>query len=167
MTAGRLRERMEDVLCRYPLDRFQNVGSDTVEFLYRWNHTSLTRARIAADQGWEQPQVVFVEGAGTQLLQFGAIIRPLVELKLVEEVARYYQLDAQTRQLHDRLFPATRFVFPEPVAEVLYEVQDGRCLYCPGSTPLPNPGSGQVDHFVPWSRFPNDAFENLALTHPS
>ncbi len=53
------------------------------------------------------------------------------------------------------------------MAEVLYEIQGGRCLYCPGSTPLRTPGTGQVDHFVPWSRFSNDAFENLVLVHPS
>jgi hypothetical protein len=44
------------------------------------------------------------------------------------------------------------------VAE-LRDLQVGRCFYC--NEPIV--GRGHVDHFLAWSRWPNDAIENLVL----
>ena len=38
-------------------------------------------------------------------------------------------------------------------------MQDGRCFYC--DSPLTR--AAQLDHFLAWSRWPNDAVENLVL----
>ena len=40
-------------------------------------------------------------------------------------------------------------------------MQKGLCLYC--QKPLPK--QTQVDHFVPWSRYPADLGHNFALAH--
>ena len=48
-----------------------------------------------------------------------------------------------------------------PVREALRDLQQGRCLYCEALLR----GQGQVDHVVPWSLHPQDAIENLVLTH--
>ncbi len=49
----------------------------------------------------------------------------------------------------------------EAYRPILADVQDGRCLYCGGELT----GSTQVDHFVPWSRYPADDGHNLVLAH--
>ena len=49
----------------------------------------------------------------------------------------------------------------EAYRPILMDVQKGDCLYC--GKPLPR--SSQVDHFVPWSRYPADLGHNFVLAH--
>jgi HNH endonuclease len=46
------------------------------------------------------------------------------------------------------------------MVEPLAEVQHGLCLCCQRRA-----GPGEVDHFVPWSRYPRDLAHNLVLAH--
>ena len=46
---------------------------------------------------------------------------------------------------------------------VLIEYQDGRCFYC--LRPLKD--RADVDHFIPWSRYPVDLGHNFVLAHSS
>jgi len=46
-------------------------------------------------------------------------------------------------------------------AERFYELQNGRCLY--SGAKLDSPKAGEVDHFIPWARYPFDSPFNLAL----
>lgn len=41
----------------------------------------------------------------------------------------------------------------------LRDIQNGCCFYCGDRID----GRGQVDHFLAWSRWPNDAIENLVV----
>ena len=43
---------------------------------------------------------------------------------------------------------------------ILYEVQEGRCLYCERKVER---GSVHIDHFIPWSRYPIDLGHNFVL----
>jgi hypothetical protein len=44
---------------------------------------------------------------------------------------------------------------------ILLDVQKGICLYCRKSLPKQT----QIDHFIPWSRFPADLGHNFVLAH--
>jgi hypothetical protein len=44
---------------------------------------------------------------------------------------------------------------------ILTEVQDGACLYCARAVGA----SPEIDHFVPWARYPVDLGHNLVLAH--
>ena len=44
---------------------------------------------------------------------------------------------------------------------ILLDIQNGNCLYC--QKPLQK--QSQVDHFVPWSRYPADLGHNFVLAH--
>src|SRR2546429_642776 len=44
---------------------------------------------------------------------------------------------------------------------ILMDVQRGICLYC--QKPLSK--QTQVDHFIPWSRYPDDLGHNFVLAH--
>nr|WP_220770129.1 HNH endonuclease domain-containing protein [Shewanella sp. MBTL60-007] len=50
---------------------------------------------------------------------------------------------------------------------LLTEIQQGKCFYC--NKPLKNDGSNaaEVDHFIPWARYPNDLGHNFVLAHRS
>ena len=41
----------------------------------------------------------------------------------------------------------------------LLELQNGRCFYCHKSTRR----TAEVDHFIPWSRYPDDGIDNLVV----
>src|SRR5690606_12741258 len=43
----------------------------------------------------------------------------------------------------------------------LWEMQEGRCFYCDGR--VADPSSGEVDHFIPWSRYPDDRLDNFVV----
>ena len=40
-------------------------------------------------------------------------------------------------------------------------MQDGTCFYCGGLLKT----SAEVDHFIPWSRYPQDTAHNFVLAH--
>jgi hypothetical protein len=44
---------------------------------------------------------------------------------------------------------------------VLADLQHGNCFYCNGSISR----VGEIDHFVPWSRYPVDLGHNFVLAH--
>ncbi|WP_245603123.1 HNH endonuclease [Shewanella fidelis] len=50
---------------------------------------------------------------------------------------------------------------------LLTEIQQGKCFYC--NKPLKNDGNNaaEVDHFIPWARYPNDLGHNFVLAHRS
>lgn len=67
---------------------------------------------------------------------------------------------AADRELESFLFGASRT--PVSVyAERFYDLQGGRCFYT--GTRLAGPSSGEVDHFIPWARYPFDSPFNLVL----
>src|SRR5262245_46020890 len=43
----------------------------------------------------------------------------------------------------------------------LWEIQRGRCFYC--DTGVREPARAEVDHFIPWSRYPDDGLDNLVV----
>lgn len=49
------------------------------------------------------------------------------------------------------------------VRPVLRDIQQDICFYC--NRPLR--GDGEVDHFIPWARYPRDLGHNFVLAHKS
>jgi 5-methylcytosine-specific restriction endonuclease McrA len=60
--------------------------------------------------------------------------------------------------IEEFLFGADR-VSLGPVANQLLELQEGRCFYCRKDVGHDR----HVDHFIPWSRHPDNGLENLVL----
>jgi hypothetical protein len=63
-------------------------------------------------------------------------------------------------QLEEFLFGASRTQTAR-IRIGLWELQSRRCFYCEGS--IREPTQGHVDHFIPWSRYPNDGLDNLVV----
>lgn len=154
---ARCLDEVEKTFARYPVRLLQVVGSEYRPFLYDidWSeHVSLASLH-AAGGGLVQ----FRPGASDELVRLAPLVRPLIELHWVRMVAAINELDVEGERLRGHLFGVDRTGFPPGVRSGLRELQDGCCFYC--GARLTN--RSEIDHFVPWSRWPNDAIENLVL----
>lgn len=152
---------VELTVTRYPLVRLQTVDGVPKPFIYDidWGESvSLSRLKSAGGA-----KIRLRPGAGDHLVRLAPLIRPLVELHWVRMVADLNQLGLVEDNLRRHLFGAERVGFPAPVRHSLTDIQKGRCFYC--RRPLSE--RPVVDHFIPWSRWPNDAVENLVMAHGS
>lgn len=103
--------------------------------------------------------VVLQPGVADWLVSLSGLIRPLVELHWTRAVARLNDRSLHEDGLREFLFGSSRTALARLVPG-LRDMQDGCCFYCQGRL---RPGEIEVDHFVPWSRVPNDALANLVL----
>ena len=130
-----------------PLWKLQTVGQEQLDFLYdnlgRGNRITL------------KPGVAFCFRA------FYELIRDLIEGAWVRFVQR---LNANklgnVTDLGTFLFGQERACL-DAYRPILLDVQHGNCLYC--QKPLSK--QSQVDHFVPWARYPVDLGHNFVLAH--
>jgi hypothetical protein len=138
---------VNQVVCKMPLWKLQTVGDERLEFLYE----NLDRGN----------RITLKPGVAYCFRAFYELIRDLIEGAWVRFVQK---LNA------NRLGNATDlgvFLFGEERASldayrpILLDVQKGVCLYCRKALS----GKTQVDHFVPWSRYPADLGHNLVLAH--
>src|SRR6266480_6864612 len=53
----------------------------------------------------------------------------------------------------------------ERVRGPIIELQEGRCFYCAERLARRAGQTPDVDHFIPWSRYPDDGLENLVVAH--
>jgi 5-methylcytosine-specific restriction endonuclease McrA len=104
-----------------------------------------------------QLSVELQPGVPDWLLALSGLVRPVVELHWTRAVARWNPVHVADDGLRDFLFGSDRSSLAG-VRPVLVEAQRGACFYCGGRLV---PGGTEVDHFVPWSRVPNDATMNL------
>ena len=96
-------------------------------------------------------------GVGRELIRLNPLIRPLVERLWAARVVVYNRLP--DGRLDEFLFRRARLDATR-VRLALWELQDQRCFY---TAERLRPGEADVDHFVPWSRSPLNAIENLVV----
>ena len=65
-------------------------------------------------------------------------------------------------QLERFLFGAERVPL-ERVRGPIIKLQEGRCFYCAERLASRAGQTPDVDHFIPWSRYPDDGLENLVV----
>lgn len=149
---------VELTVARYPLVRLQTVDGVSQPFIYDlgWGEG----VRIAHLRAGGGARIRLRPGAADQLIRLAPLVRPLVELHWVRMVAQLNRLDVVEGDLRRHLFGADRVAFPKALRQDLGDLQEGRCFYC--NRPLTLSRSA-VDHFLPWSRWPNDAVENLVI----
>jgi len=130
-----------------PLWKLQTVGSERLEFLYE-----------NLDHGNE---ITLKPGVAYCFRAFYELVRDLIEGAWVRFIQK---LNATTlgniTDLGSFLFGQERASL-DAYRPILSDVQKGTCLYC--QKPLAR--QAQVDHFVPWSRYPADLGHNVVLAH--
>jgi hypothetical protein len=84
--------------------------------------------------------------------------RPLIQRRWAAMVAQLNALEES--QLDAFLFGVDR-VQTAKVRVGLWEIQGRRCFYCDAR--VGEPVRAHVDHFIPWSRYPDNGLDNLVV----
>jgi len=153
-------------LIQMPLPRLQTMGHSQRQFIYQiyWdvNVNSADVARyLKGAAGCFDNRILFNPHVGEYLLQLSGLLRPLIQRRWAAMVAQVNRLEDSQLELF--LFGAHRI----PTARVraaLWEIQEKRCFYC--NAPLREPLRGEVDHFLPWARYPEDSLDNFVIADP-
>jgi 5-methylcytosine-specific restriction endonuclease McrA len=162
-----LLDEVEWVLIEMPLPRLQVLGGERDELLYAIGWDEQVRRRAVRDyQRGEASEfdnrIHLRPGVGEALVRLHGLLRPLLQRKWAEMVARLNRLEEA--RLEHFLFGAAR-VSLEPLRGPLVELHEGRCFYCDARLGSTGTRAIEIDHFVPWSRHPENAIENLVPTH--
>ena len=131
-----------------PLWRLQTVGQEEVEFLYE-------------NEG-RGKSIVLRPGVAYCFRAFYPLVLDLIEGAWSHYVRRQNQdLLGTSTDLRSFLFGSDRTALAR-YRPVLEEVQDDVCLYCRDRL-----GSRKtdLDHFIPWRRYPTDLGHNFVLVH--
>lgn len=156
-------------LIEMPLPRVQRLDSGEDRFLYEigWSVDDVervggrlkseVRAYQRGDASGFQNTIRMKPGVVETLARLNGLIRQLIEARWVIEVAKFNKSDLRDPSLAEHLFGSERTAL-ERVRGPLTEAQAGRCFYCDGRLQKP-----QVDHFVPWARYPDNRIENLVV----
>jgi 5-methylcytosine-specific restriction endonuclease McrA len=160
----RLVSTVEWKLIEMPLPRLQMMGQSLAPFIYEIHWDARVRRReveryIGGDDAGFDNRVLLKPRVGDYLLQLNGLLRPLIHRRWAAMVAQLNRLEDS--QLEAFLFGAER-IQTAKVRAGLWEIQGYRCFYCDGR--LGDPTRGQVDHFVPWSRYPDDSLDNLVVS---
>ena len=138
------------------LYRLQTIGtagdSASRRFLYEHPPTSRECAALV--------HITLKPGVSACLRRMRGVIVALVQARWARWIRENDRRLAADRELEDFLFGSARTNVAIH-AERFYELQSGRCFY--SGDKLQGPRAGEVDHFIPWSRYPFDSPFNLVL----
>ena len=149
---------MEWKLIEMPLPRLQKLGNERLEFLYqiRWDE-SITRSQVRSHDF--DNLIRFTGAAGDHLIRLSGLLRPVIEREWTRLVAQLNRDTVPELGLQEFLFGVDRIDL-SPVRGPLYELAGQRCFYCDGRLRA----QIEVDHFIPWSRYPDNGIENLLVS---
>ncbi len=163
----RLLHEVEWILIQMPLPRLQVVGNTVDPFLYNINWGPDVKRRAIAEyqrgaRGAFDPTIRLAPQVGEHLVALNGLLRPLVQQQWTRKVAHLNRL-AESR-LEAFLFGTER-ISTEPLRATLQALQENRCFYCAGVLDRSPRTRPQVDHFIPWVRYPTNAVETLVVAH--
>ena len=72
--------------------------------------------------------------------------------------------DLKEAKLQDFLFDASR-AGAAKLCQPLCELQNNYCFYCYEKIGNSEKTKPEVDHFIPWARYPNDSIANYVIAH--
>lgn len=146
---SRLLERVGNVLITMPLWKLQTVGQSKVCFLY--------------DETLVDGAIILKPGVAQSFRDLYEVIQALVQmawLRFIQRLPHNRQIIGQGGDLADFLFGAERSALAA-IGQRLRDLQQGECFYCQE----PVRAYGEVDHFIPWARYPRDLGHNFVLAH--
>lgn len=161
---ARLLDRVEWVLIEMPLGKVQRFGGMEDRFLYDigWDdrrqlprREQVRRYQLGLRSGFDNT-IRFLPGVAAALIRLNPLLRPLLHRLWAAKVAALN--DLEEARLEEFLFGTTRKSLA-PLRRGLLDLQDGRCFYCE----RPIRSASEVDHFIPWKRFPENRIENLVV----
>jgi hypothetical protein len=148
----KLTRQVAETIRVMPLWKLQTIGRWRIEFLYDHDPN-------------EGHEISLREGVCFCFRLFYGLIHELVRgawLRFVRGVSENRLLLGDTTDLSGFMFGSGRAPL-DVYKPVLIEYQGDRCFYC--QRPLKD--KTDVDHFIPWSRYPMDLGHNFVLAHGS
>ena len=131
-----------------PLWKLQTVGNDRLDFLYDNVGGGIT--------------ITLKPGVAYCLRAFYGLLRDLIQGAWVRFVQRVNANKlGNIPDLGTFLFGRERGAL-DAYRDILLDIQGGRCFYCQKDLHR----QMDVDHFIPWSRYPTDLGHNFVLSHP-
>ncbi|MBM3273266.1 HNH endonuclease [Candidatus Kaiserbacteria bacterium] len=133
-----------------PIQYLQNVGGTQIPFLY--DYPLPVRGKVIL-----KPGVVFT------LRTFHPLIQQLARagwLNHVRQNQRNHAAIGQVDDLEQFMFGTSRVALAT-VVPLLNRLQSKKCFYC-GELLR---GTPEVDHFIPWIKYPRDLAHNFVLAH--
>jgi 5-methylcytosine-specific restriction endonuclease McrA len=154
---------VEWTLILMPLPRLQVVGGEPDRLLYdiSWG-VEIARAKRAVTDyqtgglGAFDNNIRLLPGVGDHLVALNGLLRPLVHRAWSAMVAQLNGLHES--RLEAFLFGVNRSALAA-IRQPLLEIQRGTCFYCGRLVRR----CGHVDHFIPWSRYPDNGIHNLVV----
>jgi len=138
---------VDQVVRTMPLWKLQTVGQERLDFLYE----NLGRGSC----------VTLKPGVAYCLRAFYGLLRDLIQGAWVRFVQRLNAVRlGSVTDLGTFLFGQERASL-DAYRPILMDAQRGTCLYCQKKLSK----QSQVNHFIPWSRYPADLGPNLVLAH--
>lgn len=165
----RLVKNVEWKLIQMPLPRLQHLGKQLRPYLYSINwDKDVTRQEVRAYQNGNESdfdnRIQFKNGVAGNLIKLNNLLRPLIHRQWTIKVSQINKLPES--RLETFLFGATR-IGTDRIRPVLEEFQNHRCFYCEGRIGTADKRKPEVDHFIPWSRYPENGLANLVVAHNS
>ena len=146
----RLRKRVAAVIINMPLWKLQNIGNQTNEFLYRRSD-------------YRNRSILLLPGVPEAFRAFHPLLTSMIRGGWIAQIHRIkgnQDLLGPGAELETFLFGSDRQSL-ERYRELLQDHQAGECFYCGKKVA----GAGDLDHFIPWSRYPLDLGHNFVFAH--
>jgi hypothetical protein len=132
-----------------PLFKLQTVGRRQVDFLYA-NHL-------------ENEAIVLRKGVQDCFRRFYGIVLRLARREWLDMVSTLNPKSIRAPlDLAEFMFGSERNQWPG-IRSLLREIQGEKCFYCDRRMVT---GNEELDHFIPWSMYPNDLAHNFVLACP-
>jgi 5-methylcytosine-specific restriction endonuclease McrA len=134
-----------------PVQFLQNVRGVQIPFLYQYPHPP--------------GKLILHHGVASMLRTFHPLIQQLSRAGWVAHIRKNKsntEIIGQVDELEMFMFGTPRASLTQ-ATELLRKIQSNKCFYC-GSA-LTN--QADVDHFVPWVKYPRDLAHNFVLAHVS
>jgi 5-methylcytosine-specific restriction endonuclease McrA len=137
------------IVANMPVRYLQNMGGALTPFLYDYPNP--------------RGKLVLKPGVAFMLRTFHPLIQQLTRsgwVKHVRENQRNASVIGQADELEGFMFGASRNALAA-ASNFLIKIQSGKCFYC--GQPITK--AGDVDHFIPWSKYPRDLAHNFVFAH--
>jgi hypothetical protein len=156
--------KVEWKLIEMPIPRLQRIGREEDRFLYEYGWSqSIARSEVAAYQRGDESafdnRLLLKPGVEESIKAVVGILRPLVRREWAMMVAAMNGLPEAKLEVY--MFGANRLQL-DAVRFPLRDLHENRCFYCEGHLDA----KLDVDHFIPWGRYPDNGLDNLVPSHP-
>ncbi len=148
-------QRARRTIVEMPLTKLQTIGAGDAQS---------TDCFLYLHEGIED-SVELLPGVAVCMRRFFPLLQGMVRAKWLAWIqAQNHAALGATRDLESFMFGSMRADLGG-VKNGLFELQKGQCFYRP-NVKL-DPATAQVDHFIPWARYPCDVVTNFVLTSPA